>query len=77
MREGLIGFEDIDELKMVRDEARWIDLFSPQNLQEHRRADGIDQSRCDRNIPVPQGLQVQVHLLFHAHLYLRWFRRAR
>ena len=32
MPEGLIGFENIDEFKMVRDQARRIDLFGAAEL---------------------------------------------
>src|SRR5580692_1156125 len=60
---------------------RWDQQFGiepagAQRLQQHRRALGVDQPRGDRNNPVPQMLQMKVHLhAMHADVGNRAARR--
>src|ERR1700735_1137479 len=60
--EGLVGIEDMAEFKAMGDQNLGVDLVRPQNVEAHRRADGIDQPRGDGDVAVPQALQMEIHL---------------
>jgi len=60
--EGLVGIEDVAKFEAMGDQNLGVDLVRPQNVEEHRRADGIDQPRGDGDVTVPQALQMESHL---------------
>ena len=46
----------------MRDQLRGINLSGLNRLKQHRRTNGIDQPRGDRDIPCPQGFEMEVGL---------------
>jgi hypothetical protein len=45
---GLVGIENLVGLEAMGDQQLQVGLLGPQAIEQHRRADGIDQSRGDR-----------------------------
>src|ERR1700721_2433569 len=62
VREGLVGIEDAVELEAMSDQELRVDLAGPQSVEQHRRADGVDQPCGDGDVTVPQALQMESHL---------------
>src|SRR5450631_2398600 len=62
MCKGLIRVENAIELETMGDEDLGIELTRPQDVNQHRRADGVDQTGGDGDVATPQRLEVQLHL---------------
>ena len=53
---GLVGVEDVVELEVVRNEELGVYSFRADDIEQHRRADSVDQSRGDGDVAVPEVL---------------------
>src|SRR5271165_2150669 len=59
--ERLVRIDDAIELEAMRDEACRIDPFRPDGLEQHRRADRVDEPRGDGDVAIPKPLEMQSH----------------
>jgi len=59
--EGVVGLHDVVETESMRDESCGTKLTSLHQFEQQWRRDGVDQARGERDVPVPQFLEVQLH----------------
>ena len=58
--ERCISFEDLIELKAVRDKVLGIDPFRKNGLEQNGSADGIHEPSRNRDVSIPELLQMKV-----------------
>ena len=59
---GIVGVQDFVEFKSMGDQLLGIDPARLHRLEQHWRGYGVDEPRRDRDVAVPQSLQVQIRL---------------
>src|ERR1700686_4256583 len=64
LSEGIVGFHDVVQAEPVGDELAGFQAPGTHGLEQHGRADGIDQPCRNRDVAVPQAFHMQVD--FHA-----------
>lgn len=62
MTERLVRLPDIRERKTVRDQLLRVEPSRADGLQQHRRARRVDEPGRDRDVTVPQRLEMQIRL---------------
>src|SRR6185437_4745614 len=62
MRKSFIGIENAVELEAMGNQELGVELAGSQQVEQHRRADGVDQARRDGDVAVPQALEMESHL---------------
>jgi hypothetical protein len=60
--ERVVGVDDLVELEMMRDQPFGIDPVRLHSLEQHRRGDGVNEPGRNRDVAIPQALQMQVRL---------------
>jgi len=76
VREGFVRIEDLLECETMGNQKFGIEPAGAQRFQQHRRTHGVDEPRGDRDIPVPQVLQMKIDLhAMHADVRDRPARR--
>src|SRR6185312_2941890 len=62
MRKSFVSIENAVELEAMGNQELGVELAGSQQVEQHRRADGVDQARRDGDVAVPQALEMESHL---------------
>src|ERR1039458_9044111 len=60
--EGLVGIENTVKLEAMRNQELGVDLVRSDRFEQHRYGDCIDQPCGDRDVAVPQLLEMEIDL---------------
>ena len=58
----VVSVEDPVELEAMSDQKLGVERFGSKAFEQHWRAHGIDEARGDRDVAVPQALEMEIHL---------------